>query len=101
MYAGGEPWRIYRSVFYAAYLQRLSRVNTATLARALIGFRDFARLPGVEIHWCPNASVMLVEVQEDGTGLLRKFGDISHLVKPVVVGNADELNDSVAKPSKC
>ncbi|KAF8469922.1 phosphoglycerate mutase-like protein [Gautieria morchelliformis] len=63
-----------------------------TLARALTRHRNIVNSAEIAISWCPNTSVTVIEVRGDGTGILRSFGDISHLVKPAAVGNADDLS---------
>ena len=66
----------------------------------MIGYRDIVKSPRVDISWCPNVSITVVEVQMDGTGTLRSFGDVSHMVEPVMVRNADDLNElnSLSRP---
>ncbi|KAF8584083.1 phosphoglycerate mutase-like protein [Ramaria rubella] len=62
-----------------------------TLIRSLIGYRNVVKGAGVVTGWCPNTSIATVKVEEDGSGILEGFGDIRHLVKPVVQGNVDEM----------
>ena len=64
-----------------------------TLSRELIGSRKVRCGDGVIIWQCMNASITVIEVDEDGKGELVRFGDVIHLQQAplLVASNADIL----------
>lgn len=50
-----------------------------TLVRELVGSRKVRSGDGVIIFQCMNASISVIEVDEDGKGELVRFGDVAHL----------------------
>ena len=60
-----------------------------TLTRELVGSRKVRCGAGVIVWQCMNASITEIEVYDDGTGELVRFGDVVHLVEAPLVSNAD------------
>jgi probable phosphoglycerate mutase len=64
-----------------------------TLTRELVGSRKVRCGDGVIIWQCMNASITVIEVDEDGQGELVRFGDVAHLqeTEAPIASNADIL----------
>jgi probable phosphoglycerate mutase len=63
----------------------------ATLVKGLLGARHIGQdAPGFKMGRCLNTAICEIEVNETLKGKLVKWGDIGHLVKPVVESNPDE-----------
>jgi probable phosphoglycerate mutase len=63
----------------------------ATLVKGLLGARHIGQdAPGFKISRCLNTAICEIEVDDTLKGKLVKWGDIEHLLKPVVESNPDE-----------
>ncbi|KAH8099524.1 phosphoglycerate mutase-like protein [Cristinia sonorae] len=62
-----------------------------TLVLGLVGSRKVRCGKGVAVGRCMNASVSVVELGEDGAGVLVSFGDTTHLEGELVAVNVDEV----------
>lgn len=65
--------------------------SLGTFARVIIKQRGVTAAPGVEVTWCPNASVTRLEMERYGGGTLQSFGDASHWKGSTLTTNADEM----------
>jgi len=72
-------------VSHGAFIATL--VRTLLVEEIVLPVNDFEAPP---IWSCFNTSVTTFEMGRDKKGVLRKYSDISHLLKPVVQTNADE-----------
>ncbi|KAI0672863.1 phosphoglycerate mutase-like protein [Trametes maxima] len=60
-----------------------------TLVTNLIGSRKVHAAEGVTIGRCFNASISVIEIEEDGKGVLISYADTTHLDDDLVQDNAD------------
>ncbi|KAH9852685.1 phosphoglycerate mutase-like protein [Lenzites betulinus] len=60
-----------------------------TLVTNLVGSRRVRAAEGVVVGRCFNASISVVEVEEDGRGVLLSYADTTHLDVDLVQENAD------------
>ncbi|KAI0362498.1 phosphoglycerate mutase-like protein, partial [Trametes cingulata] len=60
-----------------------------TLVTNLVGSRKVRAAEGVEIGRCFNASISVIEIHEDGKGVLVSYADTTHLNVDLVQENAD------------
>lgn len=65
-----------------------------TLAVGLLGSRKLRCAKGVAVGRCMNASISVVEVDENGKGVLVSFGDTTHLDGELVEVNVDEMESN-------
>ncbi|KAL5489968.1 hypothetical protein ACEPAI_4801 [Sanghuangporus weigelae] len=63
----------------------------ATLTRELVLSKRLDAAPNVTIGSCFNTSITTIAMRRDGRGVLERYADISHLLMPAVVMNADEI----------
>lgn len=61
------------------------------LVKGLVANKKIICAKGVVIWKCYNASVSIMDVLEDQSGVLVQFADVSHLKEGAVESNADEL----------
>lgn len=61
------------------------------LTQSLIGSRKISCGDDVKVGKCLNASVSVIEVDENGKGTLVKFGDTTHLKAKLVEVNVDVI----------
>lgn len=62
-----------------------------TLVTTLTGSRKVRAAPGVVVGRCFNASISVVDLEEDGRGVLVSYADTTHLDVDLVQENADLL----------
>ncbi|KAI0636623.1 phosphoglycerate mutase-like protein [Trametes polyzona] len=60
-----------------------------TLVTSLVGSRELRVAEGVRLTRCFNASISVVEVEQDGRGVLVSYADTTHLDVGLVQENAD------------
>lgn len=65
-----------------------------TLVHTLIESGKAVSAKGVVLWRCHNSSVSIIDVQEDGKGVVVQFGDVSHLFTKPLASNADTAVDS-------
>ncbi len=64
-----------------------------SLVTNLIGGRKVQAAEGVSTGWCYNASISVIDVEENGKGVLLSYADTTHLDGDVLQHNADvQLN---------
>lgn len=61
------------------------------LVRQLIQAKKLEYAEAVVVWTCPNASITIVEIDQDCKSTLVQYSGISHLQKGVVEGNADVI----------
>ena len=64
-----------------------------SLVSNLLGSRKVRAAEGVSTGWCYNASISVIDVEENGRGVLISYADTTHLDGDVLQHNADvQLN---------
>lgn len=60
-----------------------------TLVPALVASRKITQPNKVKVGQCGNVSISIIEMKDRRKGVLKQFGDMSHVIEQVVSSNAD------------
>ena len=69
---GGEP--VTRNILVTTHGGLI-----VTLSQSLLGSRKIRCAGGVKVGKCLNASISVIELEDDGKGVLVKYSDVAHL----------------------